>query len=340
MCDAVCASAEANTHEVLADTKTQSSIESHPSAFESIMAKRVLALILSVLLGVFVSFGNQLAFTGCRPCGQALPRKPSVHRRATSLRSFERAQDPKLITSTIYNSNTARRALQIIAQEADNPKVDLICVSTALVRIAHAQNTINVKAWQRDPDVEKLVNLANRLLGWVLKGDPIEHEQAVGNTFWATAKLDRLLGSQLSTLRPRLFEAVKYTAYFLNPQSLANAIYGCALMRMPSETLDDLMTALCHPMVDIADRLDGQAVANILWSAAKLRSAAPTLLEQLPLLAEVAPDVMPSMGAQPVANSIWAISRLYQEAPELQDLLPSLARRATEMLPRMNPQDR
>ena len=95
-----------------------------------------------------------------------------------------------------------------------------------------------MKAWRKDPDLQKLVRMADRRLGWVLKGDADKHLQAVANMFWAIGKLNRKLQPQLSLLRPKLFEAVQYTSYYMGPQEVANVIYACALLNLPVQELD------------------------------------------------------------------------------------------------------
>lgn len=247
---------------------------------------------------------------------------------------------PGVVTSQIRDSASASEVLERLSQERNNPRLDLIAIAAAWVRLAHL-GWRSLKEVEKDPTLDELVDLTLRLLKRALFEDPTPYSQACANMFWASAKLQGkgLLLQDLTRIQQSLNEAVVATSYFMNEQGVANVIWTCSQLKLPSSTLQTIMQSITYRLVDVADSLQPQGASNILLAAAKLRRKSPELLSQMPLMAEVLPDLIPRMQAQQVSNCLWAFEKLQQSVPEMQELIPTIGKRVEDIIPQMITQE-
>ena len=248
---------------------------------------------------------------------------------------------PEVVTSQFRDSASASEVLERLSQERTNPRLDLIAIAAAWVRLAHL-GWRSLKEVEKDPTLDELVDLTLRLLKRSLFEDLEPHARACANMYWASAKLkgQGVLKQHLTQLQESLNEAVVATSYYMSEQDVASVIWSSEQLNHPQDTLQTVMKSVTYRLVDMADRLRPQGASNILLAAAKLGERSPELLNQMPLMAEVLPDLIPGMDAQVVSNSVWAVAKLPREASRsLLPVIAQLSEQASKVRHGMNPQN-
>lgn len=294
------------------------------------MKRRTWLVTCCIALALWHDFSvRHLQFVGGIHRVPPPPRLGQV--RATS-REWATPQD---LTARISDSPSASVVLEVLQSQHGNPDLDLICIAAAWLTIAKLQRTVT-PALVADPYWQLFVESTRRLLRLTLIQDPTNSPRACSNLFWAAASLKQngLLWPCVSELEEDFAEGVVATAYFMNRQHVANAVWSCGRLELSSSALEKVMNPLMSRLPDVAEELKPQDFGNLLWAAGKLGKASPQLLEAMPLLAEVMPDQIDTFGPQDVSSILKSISMLPADASaELLGLVPRLVSQAREVLP-------
>lgn len=182
-----------------------------------------------------------------------------------------------------------------------------------------------------DPYWKHFIQSTERLLKWSLFEDPSSWSRAASNMFWAlgTLKAQPLLWPHLQDVPEILSDGVVSTAYFMNGQQLANALWATGKLELSQLTNEKVLNALVQWLPDVAEDLKSSELESVFWAAAEHGLAAPQLLEQVPLMTDVLHDKIDILDSLEVAGIILAISKLPSSASRsaLREI-PSLAARA------------
>ena len=123
---------------------------------------------------------------------------------------------PEEITIQITNSASACEVLETLMHERDNPGLNLIDVAAAWDALANFGQTVPavVRKMEKDPMMDELVDLAQRILKRSLFKDLTPPALPCATMFWASAKLTQggLLRQHLASLQEGLNVAVVATS--------------------------------------------------------------------------------------------------------------------------------
>ncbi|CAK9031249.1 unnamed protein product [Durusdinium trenchii] len=166
-------------------------------------------------------------------------------------------------------------------------------------------------------------------------------EQHVGNSIWATAKLQRQTGgAALLAVLPDLLKRAEAVVMNMNQQNVVNIIWAAATLRNTPPEFLLLMPNLVNQATKIIAQIDSQGVANIFWSASKLHREAPSLRDFLPSLAKRAEAVIPEMNAEGAASTILAVGQLPSDSKLfVQNLVSGLTQRMFSILQQSPPRE-
>ncbi|CAJ1406725.1 unnamed protein product [Effrenium voratum] len=241
---------------------------------------------------------------------------------------------PKVITKKIMAARSASEVLRVVEKERNNPKLDFFAMAAAWARMAKMPSrSISIADVLKDPFLAELIGIT-RSFAKSAGVEPKRNARIVANAFWAVAKLDKHMCSQLASLRSSLAQAAKQMAKHMEAQHVANTIYAAATLSESGDTsILSVLPALALQAEQVSSDMKAQEVANVIWATAKLSEAGEnSLLAVLPALVVRAKKVSSDTKAQEVANMIWATAKLSDEGEDsLLALLPTLAVKAEEV---------
>ena len=161
----------------------------------------------------------------------------------------------------------------------------------------------------------EISNIYNAI-GWMMKK---EHHHKI-----------QCYSDQLNTLIHSLTEPLWYCLKNMNPQDIANTVWGLATIGVNNP---ELLNALAQQAIERVRDMNSQDVANIVWSYATLGITNQILMETL---AERAIELHQGMDPQSIANIMWAYATLNTQNRKLMDVF---AERTLQIYQHMSPQN-
>jgi len=265
-------------------------------------------------------------------CGQVAPaRRSPIIGRGIAMRAVT---DPREITRLISTSETAAAVLDTVGQFVNRSTFNQIHVSTAFVKLAKVQSTIE----QRDKESATMIRLVNELRYFLSKRSLTAQTSA--NICWAIVAMEKKM-PQLKILIPELMHMIQLVAEDMVAQHIANVMWACARCEVDSGASESLFLALAERTFLEADFFKAQEIAIVFGASGKLhKHGAPVshFLDVLPILSEVAAQRADAMIPRDIANTLSGICDLRNEVSASifeRDLIPILAETFTKKAAKM-----
>ena len=244
-----------------------------------------------------------------------------------------KANDPRILTSTIKKAETAAELLRVLDGAVDGEIFNHIHASAACTSLAAFNG--NGKLQAADAKSPVIRRLASRI-EVLIKANEVD-PQALANALWAFAKMFLSVPAVLRTM-PALVRGVTAKAKGMNAQDLSNSLWAAAQLQDACPEVVEMAPALVAQIPSKAGDMIPQDLSNIMLAAAKLQDVAPAVLGALPAIAAEIPGKAGGMNPQGLSNCLWATAKLQDAAQEVLSVVPALVQEIPNKVGDMIPQ--
>ena len=237
----------------------------------------------------------------------------------------------KVITSRVQKAASASDVLAVMQAEHHNPNMDLFAVAAAWIRLAKLQRT----DVSRHSHLLVFVQLTESLLK-----DSSGQSRQVANIFWAAARLQALMPTQLANLWKTLATAILQTVKDMNSQDIANVVWGIGQLLVDpnysaKHELQKLLPSLVAQAAVVVPEANPQDLANSCRGLALSQHYDASYLEAVAdKVANAAAGWRPQGAQKDLPEVLFAFARLKAEGHG--DMLDVSASKLTPILAMIN----